>query len=330
VTTPEAEALARGHYRAQQALTRQAMVAAGSQWEHLDTDDLSGSWVSQVAPRVLAVATAAQLQAAQAAAEYVPAAVLAQEGVPVAAGVVAAEALAGIASDGRDLLSLLTMPIGLMKRLIGDGATVEDASGQALRNLLMLVGTQTADAGRVATGVGIVSDTTCAGYERVVTLPACGRCIVLAGRAYPHSEGFLRHPRCDCQMVPVTDAQWRNERPENTPERLFGQMSPEQQAKAFTGAGAKAIRDGADIGQVVNARRGMATAGGRKFTTEGTTARGLAGRRLGRLAKQAGSKYRRSQIPRVMPEQLYADAEAYGWDREQLLAQLERFGFITT
>jgi hypothetical protein len=43
-----------------------------------------------------------------------------------------------------------------------------------------------------------------AGYERTVVLAACGRCILLAERLYRYSTGFLRHPRCDCQMKPVT------------------------------------------------------------------------------------------------------------------------------
>ena len=86
--------------------------------------------------------------------------------------------------------------------------------------------------------------------------------------------------------------------------------------------------DGADIGQIVNARRGMTTAGGRKYTSEGTTVRGLAGKRLGEATKQRGSRYRRARMPRLMPEQIYAEADRLGWDREEIVRQLKRFGYI--
>jgi hypothetical protein len=109
-------------------------------------------------------------------------------------------------------------------------------------------------------------------------------------------------------------------------------MSPEQQAKAFTVHGARAIHDGADIGRVVNARRGMSTAagpGGRtiRTTTEATTSRSV-GRTLGQLRKTPGSRYRRSTVGRLMPEQIYGEAERLGWDREEIVRQLKRFGFI--
>jgi hypothetical protein len=111
-------------------------------------------------------------------------------------------------------------------------------------------------------------------------------------------------------------------------------MSEQEQNKAFGKASAQAIRDGADIGQVVNARRGVATAagpGGRRitYTTEGTTKRGLAGRRMGDLAKQPGSRYRRTRSMRLMPETIYQEAARNGWDRSEIVRQLERFGYIT-
>jgi hypothetical protein len=43
-------------------------------------------------------------------------------------------------------------------------------------------------------------------YVRHLNLPSCSRCAVLAGRVYRYSEGFERHPGCDCVMIPVTVA----------------------------------------------------------------------------------------------------------------------------
>jgi hypothetical protein len=130
------------------------------------------------------------------------------------------------------------------------------------------------------------------------------------------------------------------------------------QEDAFTVAGAQAIRDGADIGQVVNARRGAwgLSAPGRLteaeqkilkggkakaylqrvdvfgrqiyITTEGTTRRGALGKKLGAWSddavKDSGSDYRRAKTPRLMPEGIYEIAE----DREDAIRLLRRFGFI--
>lgn len=84
------------------------------------------------------------------------------------------------------------------------------------------------------------------------------------------------------------------------------------------------LEDGADPYQVINARRGMYTAGGRKFTTEGVTSRGLAGQRLGDLAKRGG-RYRSSGIARPRPEQIFKDSNG---NREEALRLLRRFGYL--
>ena len=135
-------------------------------------------------------------------------------------------------------------------------------------------------------------------------------------------------------MRPVTYEEWRHSNVENFPTDIFASMSAAEQDRAFGKAGAQAIRDGSDIGQVVNARRGVSTTvlpGGHRitYTTEGTTKRGLAGRRMGDFTKQAGSRYRRTRSVRLMPESIYAEAARQGWDRSEIVRQLERFGFIT-
>jgi hypothetical protein len=116
---------------------------------------------------------------------------------------------------------------------------------------------------------------------------------------------------CDCTMMPIrSDSDTESI---VSPKVLFERMSPEEQDRRFGRAGAEAIRLGADLGQVVNARSGMRTAGGQVITTAGTTRRGAAGRRL------------RGQV-RLMPEQIIKDA---GGDRDRAIELLQRHGFIT-
>ena len=64
------------------------------------------------------------------------------------------------------------------------------------------------------------------------------------------------------------------------PYEAFNNMSEAEQNRVFAKAGARAIRDGADIFQVVNARRHMAYRGA--FTNEGITRFGWAGQLLRR------------------------------------------------
>lgn len=329
----ESDVLVRQQYREQAALARETAVIAQSQWSRIDQANITASWKALLKV-LLRVLTGAQATAAQNGADYVGRAVRAADATPKAAGRVVPQMLAGIASDGRDLESLLETP------LIG---VFEDLSkgldaGQALRSgadrLVSIAATQVADAGRVGTGLGMVNDEAIAGYERFVTLPACSRCIILAGRLYTHSTGFLRHPQCDCVMRGVTHEEWRYSNVENFPADIFASMSEAEQNKVFGRAGAQAVRDGADLGQVVNARRGLATTtgfGGRrlKYTTEGTTKRGLAGRRMGGFVKQGGSRYQRTLRIRLMPEEIYREAALQGWDRSEIIRQLERFGYIT-
>jgi hypothetical protein len=315
---------ARSHYRWQASLTQEVMAIVRRLWARVDSADIAGSF-ALVFARLLDVIAQAQQEAAAAGATYVGAALAAQAVTPDPVGALVATSLAGIASDGRRLDNLVALPVIRAKQLIGQGAPASEAMRSAEGQLLMIVSTQVADAGRVAAGIAIAVDQMAAGYERVLTLPSCSRCIVLAGRVYPWSDGFARHPRCDCIHVPVTAARLGQDTG-NDPDRIFASMSTADQNKVFGVAGAEAIRRGADVGQVVNARQGMYEAGGRRYTSEGTTARGLAGKRLGRLQKRQGSRYRVSNVPRLMPEQILAEA---GGDREEAARLLRRHGYIT-
>lgn len=325
------------HHQQRQELAAATARQAGRLWGQVDPQDVRGSWGELVA-QLVTLLSGAQQTAAQQSEPWLQRTMGSR--LPPAQGQLSPQSLSGIASDGRSLAPMLMYPGWAMLAAIARGASLATglAAGRAMVDLL--VRTQVADAGRAADSVAMVARPGIMGHERVVPLPACSRCIVLAGRLYRWSEGFQRHPRCDCTMEPVTEDEWHTERVDNTPANLFAQMSPAEQERVFTTAGAQAIRDGADLGQVVNARRGMrtATAYGRQVqaTTEGTTRRGLYGRyRIGEdgslrqrqgseLTRRPGQRLRTARTPRLMPEEIYRQAD----DREHAIHLLRTHGYL--
>ncbi|MGW2425056.1 VG15 protein [Streptomyces sp. NPDC001709] len=278
--------------------------------------------------QILAAVTAGQLTAAQGAQAFVAASMAVQGAIAAPLGVLDSAALVGVASDGRPLASLLQLPAITTARALAAGESAELAAARGLTQMAMMASTQIADTSRTATSVAMAAHPRCVSYVRVVRLPACVRCIVLSGRQYSYSTGFKRHPRCDCGMEPMTDAEWRQTK---TPEDLFREMSPEEQRKRLGPAGVKALEHGADLGQLVNARRGMATAvtgrGPMKVTTEGTTKRGLAASAMrSGFEKVPGKRYERAKTARLMPETIFKLA---GDNREHQIAMLKRYGYIT-
>jgi hypothetical protein len=343
------------HYRAQQRLTVASIAAARRVWARMGVD-FDRSW-AVVGPALTVLVSAGQLGAARNGAAYVPR-VLAETGQrDDPAGEVDARSLAGVASDGRELEPLLYGAVAEAKGAVAGGQSAQGALAQGGRWLDMAVWTQIADAARGASGVGIAARPHVGGYVRMLNPPSCSRCAVLAGKWFRYNQGFNRHPRCDCVHIPANEDMAGDLRTD--PAAYFRSLSAAEQDAAFTKAGAEAIRAGADIGQVVNARRGargLTPAGARLtdaeaqmlrggldrgrlqsvdvfgqqvfVTTEGTTTRGLAGQRLGAKqtgTKQQGARYRSARTPRLMPESLMQIA---GDDRAELVRLLRRFGYI--
>lgn len=324
-----AERVAEAHYRRQAALARRAAQRIGKLWRQVDRGNITPSWRALLA-EAYAVLSGAQAIAAASAGGYVDAALQAQGGGADAAARVAPGRFAGVASDGRDLPGLLYRPAVRTLELIGTGVTPARALAAGAVSLDMIVRTQVADAGRVADGVAITARPEVAGYVRMVVGKTCARCLILAGRRYRWNEGFKRHPRCDCRHIPAAENAAGDLA--TNPRLAFADMDRAEQDRVFTKAGAQAIRDGADISQVVNARRGMETASvfGREVlvTTEGTTTRGLAGTRLGAKSdgrKKEGARYRSAVRVRLMPEQIYREAKG---DRAEAVRLLRLHGFL--
>jgi hypothetical protein len=262
--------------------------------------------------------TALQYTAAAAADGYVTAALLEQNIDPVANGQVNPYGFAGTAGDGRSLETLFDQPVIAAKTLIGQGLEPLTAWTSARNTVQMMAVTAVQDAGRGAAGVASSARPRVSGFVRMLTPPSCSRCAVLAGRWYRYDAGFNRHPRCDCIGVPAN---------EDTSGDLRTDPRQAVESGNVTGlsrADTRAITDGADVSQVINAHRGMYTAdayGQRvKATQEGVTRHGLAGQRL----RAQGGSYGRT--PRLRPEAIYRLA---GADRAEAIRLLTRFGYLT-
>jgi hypothetical protein len=352
--------LAGRHLAQQRRIAAASMAAALREWGLLDAKDLRASW-SSFGPRLVKVLTAGQMAAASGANDYV-AAVAAAEDAAGEEALVNPAAFAGVAADGRSLDTLMLRPLITAYRAIGDGATPAQAMSTGRGLLATIVRSEVADAGRGAVGVGIAGRRTIQGYVRVVQPPACSRCIILAGTEWGWNKGFQRHPRCDCIHLPTTliarnqhrgglrgDSFSPTTRAGSTargfinPGAYFTSLSRMEQDRVFGEAGARAIREGADMSQVVNARRGMYTADayGRRVaaTREGTTRRGQFYRQeRARAEARTGTRFARDRIdarrglpafqmrtPRLLPEEIYRLAE----DREDAIRLLRRFGYLT-
>lgn len=305
---PEATA---EHYKRIQRLQTAGLLVARRAWGSIDPANLSVSWDRNMALIIPAI-TAYQEQAAVSGAGYAAATLAAQGLYEAPQHFVDPAAFAGTASDGRTLEGLLFAPATRVKALIGQGMPVRQAVEAGKSALDTLVRTQIADAGRAAAGVDIATRHN-TGYVRMLNPPSCARCSVLAGRFYRWNAGFDRHPRCDCVHVASTQSAIEGGASEgliHDPYEYFQSLPKVEQDRQYSIAGAQAIRDGSDLSQVVNARRGMQPGG--LTTTEGTSRRGA--------FRAAGGRGKR-----LTPEGIYQQADG---DREKALQLLEKNGYI--
>lgn len=317
------------HHENRQQLAVAAAEVALDAWSNVDRNRIAESWISRLPP-IGAIVAAAQLGAARQAEPYVAEASAAQGLAGAVEGLVSAAAFAGVASDGRQLLSLLFQPVIAALTALRDGASVDEAMATGHANLDMIVRTQVADAGRAADQVALTAQPKVEGYTRIVVGKTCNRCIILAGRFYSYSEGFLRHPRCDCVMLPTSQAQTAGL--VQDPRVIYESMTKQERTAAgWSAAEQDAIDEGADIVQVTNAstRPGAVyTAGGREFTREGTTRSGLFGGydidpetgELTRRSRKAGAKRDR----RLTVDQIYAEAKS----RDEALRLLRENAYL--
>lgn len=358
------------HYRNLQRLKAVVVLSARRAWRRMEP---GGNWSEQyredVGPKLTALVIAAQVAATRESDTYI-AEVLNELnfGPATQPGLVLPQAFAGWAGDGRPVATLLEQsvvragraynaaradtPEAVLSRTPLESAA-EDALAEAERWMEGIVETILADTARAAEEAAMAPREWVEGYVRMLQPPSCSRCAILAGRFYLWNDGFERHPRCDCIHIPAQEADYNDLRV--NPDRYFASLPTAAELNAqhpdltvkmrregglysqediFTEAGAKAIRDGADISQVINARRGVTTAAinqrgwipkGRMIRTEAfgrgifTTTEGVTKRGRGRKSMGSGRPFR------LMPESIY---EIAGGDRAEAIRLLKLYGFI--
>lgn len=294
--------------RSEDRATQVALLA----WAEVDPARISQTW-ERVLPAVAAEVTAQQVRVADSA-------VRASRDVSVETGQYDLpeafhdpRTLAGYGSQGVPLEDALYSPAIGVKSRIKAGGTVSDAMLYGMAAVSSMSSTIVADTGREAMQMDMITRKQ-TGYVRVVEAGACSRCIILAGKFFRWNKGFLRHPSCVCKHMPAKSEQWaKDEGWYADPYEAFNAMAPAEQHRVFGEFSAKAIRDGADIFQVVNTtspRAGL-YAGGR-MTLEGTTRRGNFRRT---------SPYRN----RLTPYGIYGDGSR---SREQVIKALTDNGYI--
>lgn len=310
------------YWRRQQALTATTVAIVVRAWR------LSGGdpdrWAATL-QLVLATLTRAQASAVVAAAAYVETALEEQSitAPPVAA--IDPAPLVGVTGAGLTLGALysgLPIQFGLHAARISaqqgeqsnrlQPLNIRDISPEVFqvamdataKQVEASVQTVLSDTGRAAESLEIAVRPG-VGYVRMLNPPSCQRCVVQAGKFFRWNAGFERHPRCDCRHVPTNHASSDDMRVD--PDKYFRSITTEEQDAAFGKGGAQAIRDGANLGQVVNARKGMSTAQ-------------VYGQRL----RVTTSGRRRNFGPKLMPESIYKIAE----NRDDALRLLRTHGYI--
>lgn len=148
----------------------------------------------------------------------------------------------GIGTASEALVNTAALLTGGSVAGMVDAADTQDAFDLLVVSLIQ-------DAARTGSLVDAATRPAVTGYVRYLNPPSCGRCAVLAGRVYRYSQGFQRHPRCDCQMNPT------NEKVGPNLVRDPIQAFRNGQIRGLSKGDTEALNAGADLGQVVNVRR---------------------------------------------------------------------------
>lgn len=275
---------------------------------------------------------------------YVDGVLVAQGASTAADAQVATASLVDMTDGGGSWLrNLVYAPPSAFADAVAAGISTAAAAARGAWVASAVAGDGVTDAARTSRMLSTFTRRERLGYVRMLNGKSCARCAILAGRRYKVSA-FRRHPRCDCRMIPAredVEDSWTT-----SPKAYFRSLTAAEQDIIFGQAGARAIRLGADMSQVVNAYDGITTVTsfGREVaaTTYGTSVRGLYGGYVvqpdGTLARRPASEtvrlpsgrrsLRYATPPRLLPDEIFALAEQEGWDRDQLLTQLRRFAYI--
>lgn len=303
------------HHTTVQQIEAQMASHLDAMWRRVDTDRIGESWsqlITDGRPRIEAL----QYQAAVEGASYTGQTLAEQDGYEFPAGFVNPEAFVGYAPDGRELDGLLESPVVHARTALGRGASVDEAMRAGSMGLQLIGLTMVADISRQAASVDVAARPH-VGFTRMLNPPSCSRCVILAGKYFEWNTGFERHPHCDCVHIPANEKQLTGAQMEGLiqdPYEYFRSLDQSMQDRVFGKADAQAIRDGSDIFQVVNSRRGRSK--NKVFTLEGTTRRGNAAKGL-----KKGQR-------RLTPDGIYDQARRFNLSREETLKLLETHGYV--
>lgn len=344
MATATVESLTLDLYRRRLAVSERVNLTAQQMWNTIDPDALDVGWDRLSGELGMAVYSG-QLASAKMSPYYIEEAADLQR-FRMSTGLTAPESYAGVAEDGAGLVPLLYGAVTKAKTVtaagLGAGAFEAGAAYLAavIKSVIQEMGRQRDIVHMQAKGL--------TRYVRSISPGACSRCAILAG-TYSAAVAFPRHPNCKCVAVPLAPgSKPTNLTKYDNPYGYFESLSKQEQDRIFTVSGAQAIRDGADIYQVVNVRRGASGISysgainshthmnsGRRLTPVriGTKPNGepllayttsYGTTRFGRYGRREDDT-RRSRTLRLMPEQIYVMA---GNDPIRARVLLERYGYI--
>ncbi|WP_185934398.1 hypothetical protein [Actinobaculum suis] len=232
---------------------------------------------------------------------------------------------------------LKSVPIAV-KTAIANGNDFEQAKQSGWQTLSRIASNEVASANVQSTQAVIASTPSCGGYGRVLHPGACARCVILVDM---DKWDFPRHPGCRCGIAPIAGEWGDNEEwaehafgPRYSSYSYFNALSREEQDRIFTKGGAQAIRDGANMWDVVNARRSARTKDGMRITYESTTRHGAFAHFRERnshywhMCERVYGKSRMRDFVkaggRLLPEEIYKHART----REEALQGLWENGYL--
>lgn len=245
-------------------------------------------------------------------------------------------AYAGSTAAGAPLGALLGRYGPAYRALVGRGLSTNEAAARIRQQVQRDTSNEVEQANYNALYTGTLGARSVKGYKRIlIGATNCSRCVVLAGGRY-YTEGFQRHPQCDCQHVPVSaavDASTDfNDSAQANGRRYYENLTPE--GRLYVAGNSKAKRDALDAaakegGTAFNKelnkgrwrpdRKKAGTPGKPNIADEGVDASGLYTMDMATVARsgRAGRPTVKSTVMR--------DAD----DTASARALLEERGFIT-
>lgn len=230
-----------------------AVRAARHAWSRVDKNDIRGSW-ARIKQPLVDVLGDVQEQAVAAGLD-VNVDVMAETGQYSAPeALVDSRAFSKYSAGGVPLNEWVDRPAIRTLELIKEGVGSEEALERVGGLFSSSIATNLADVIRQAQQADITTRRHM-GYIRCCNADACKWCIVLSGKIYRYNTGFERHMNCHCYHLPINlDDVGSVMDIAPTPMEMFNRLSEAEQNKRFGILGAKSIRAGADIGQIVNSK----------------------------------------------------------------------------